>query len=97
MKKEQRIVILVLLLAVAVILLFAVNALIPQQKHGSTNQKKPLTSTPIPTEETEEKRQEKSMIVSVDTKEKNIVYRSLETGEHCSEESSSSSINIFQS
>ena len=81
MKKEQRIVILVLLLAVAVILLFAVNALIPQQKHGSTNQKKPLTSTPIPTEETEEKRQEKSMIVSVDTKEKNIVYRSLETGE----------------
>lgn len=81
MKKEQRIVILVLLLAVAVILLFAVNALIPQQKHGSTNQKKPLTSTPIPTEEAEEKRQEKSMIVSVDTKEKNIVYRSLETGE----------------
>ena len=57
MKKEQRIVILVLLLAVAVILLFAVNALIPQQKHGSTNQKKPLTSTPIPTEEAEEKRQ----------------------------------------
>ena len=81
MKKEQRIVILLLLLAVAVISLFAVNALIPQQKHGSANHKKPLTSTPVPVEQEEETQQEKSMIVSVDTKEKTIVYRSLETGE----------------
>ena len=81
MKKEQRIVILLLLLSVAVILLFAANALIPQQKHGSANHKKPLTSTPVPIEQEEEKQQEKSMIVSVDTKEKTIVYRSLEKGE----------------
>ena len=81
MKKEQRIVILLLLLGVAVILLFAVNALIPQQKHGSTNHKKPPTSTPVLIEQEEEKLQEKSMIVSVDTKEKTIVYRSFETGE----------------
>ena len=84
MKKEQRIVILLLLLAVAVITFFAVNALIPQQKHGSANHKKPLTSTPVPVEEEEEKLQEKSMIVSVDTKEKIIVYRSFETGEEYS-------------
>lgn len=81
MKKEQRIVILLLLLGVAVILIFAVNAFIPQQKHGSTNHKKPTTSTPVPLEQEEEKLQEKSIIVSVDTKEKTIVYRSLETGE----------------
>ena len=82
MKKEQRIVILLLLLAVAVILLFAANALIPQQKHGSTNHKKPSTSTPVPViEQEKEKLQEKSMIVSVDTKEKTIVCHSLETGE----------------
>ena len=73
--------ILLLLLAVAVISLFAVNALIPQQKHGSTNHKKPPTSTPVPMKQEEETQQEKSMIVSVDTKEKKIVYRSLETGE----------------
>ena len=82
MKKEQRIVILLLLLAVTVILLFAANALIPQQKHGSTNHKKLPTNTPVPViEQEEEKSQEKSMIVSVDTKEKKIVCRNLETGE----------------
>ena len=82
MKKEQRIVILLLLLSVVVILLFAANALIPQQKHGSTSQKKRPTSTPVlVVEQEQEKTQQKSMIVSVDTKEKTIVCRSFETGE----------------
>ena len=81
MKKEQRIVILLLLLTVAVILLLAVNALLPQQKQRSGNHKKPITSTPVPVEQEELTRQEKSMIVSVDTKKKIIIYRSLETGQ----------------
>lgn len=81
MKKEQRIVILLLLLSVAVISLFAANALIPQQKQGTVSNKKPLTSTPVPIEEEVPVLEEKGMIISVDTKQKTIVYRSLETGE----------------
>ena len=84
MKKEQRIVILLLLLAVVVIALFAANALIPQQKRGKTQHIKNPTNTPTPVEEQVTTLQEKGMIVAVDTKQKEIVYRSFETGEELS-------------
>ena len=81
MKKEQKIVVLLLLLTVAVILLFAANALIPQQNKGKSNPIKLPTNTPAPTKEADSEATIKGMILSVDTKKKEIVYQSFATGE----------------
>lgn len=81
MKKEQRIVILLLLLTVAVIMLFAANALMPQQSKGKSNQIKLPTNTPAPTKEAYSEVTIKGMILSVDTKKKEITYQSFGTGE----------------
>lgn len=79
MKKEQRKVVTLLVLSVAVIALFTALALLPEKKAGGGQHKKPSV-TPAPTGRAEASVSEKAMIVSVDPEGKTITYRSFADG-----------------